>query len=165
MRIYIIGGSGVGKTTLARILEKKYNIKHYELDKLVYDDNNGYITRSDKEIDKMFNEIIKEKSWIIEDVGRDNFIKGREMCDKIYYIKLTKLETLKRVILRWFRQRFGKEDYNYPPTLWQFYDMVRCAFIYMNRVSAITESLEPYMDKVIFLDKSKLKVLIINLKD
>ena len=38
MKIYIIGPSGAGKTTLATTLAQKYNTKFYELDKIVYDD-------------------------------------------------------------------------------------------------------------------------------
>ena len=48
MKIYIIGPSGSGKTTLSEYLSKKYNIKNYELDKLVYDDDNNHIKRSEK---------------------------------------------------------------------------------------------------------------------
>ena len=37
MKIYIICSTGAGKTTLAKILSRIYNIKYYELDKIVYD--------------------------------------------------------------------------------------------------------------------------------
>lgn len=37
-RIYIIGSVASGKTTLARTLSKKLNIKAYELDNVVYND-------------------------------------------------------------------------------------------------------------------------------
>ena len=49
--------------------------KMYALDKIVWDDDNGNIKRNDKIIDKMFNEIIKNDSWIIEDIGRKNLLK------------------------------------------------------------------------------------------
>ena len=57
-KIYIIGPVGSGKTTLARKLSKEYNIASYELDKIVWDDDNGNIKRSDEEIKILFNEII-----------------------------------------------------------------------------------------------------------
>ena len=38
-KIYIIGPVGSGKTTLSELLSKKYNIKKYELDKIVWDDD------------------------------------------------------------------------------------------------------------------------------
>lgn len=52
-RIYIIGSVASGKTTLARTLSKKLNIKAYELDNVVYNDKN--IKRSNKERDKLFS--------------------------------------------------------------------------------------------------------------
>ena len=42
MKIYIIGPTGSGKSTLANILSKKMNIKNYELDLLVYDDEHDH---------------------------------------------------------------------------------------------------------------------------
>lgn len=50
MKIYIIGPTGAGKSTLANILSKKINIRNYELDLLVYDDEHDHVKRSDKEI-------------------------------------------------------------------------------------------------------------------
>ena len=101
LKIYIIGPPASGKTTLSKILSKKYNIESYELDKLVFDDDNNHIRRDDKTISKLFNDILSKDSFIIEDVGRTKFVKGLEKCDKIYYISLNKYEVYKRVIKRW----------------------------------------------------------------
>ena len=65
--------------------DKTY-IKCYELDLLVYDDENGHIKRPDKVREKMFKDILKKKNWIIEDVGRSKFEEGRKHADIIYYI-------------------------------------------------------------------------------
>lgn len=156
MRIYIIGPSGSGKTTLSKKLAKKYKADSYELDCLVYDDEHEHVRRSDEEIDKLFNKILNKKSWIIEDVGRSKFTKGFDMCDKIYYLKISKYRVYCRVIKRWFRQRFGKEKYNYPPTLFQFYDMLRVARLYFKHEKDKLKMLDKYKDKVIFLDYKEL---------
>ena len=84
------------------------NIKNCELDLLVCDDEHDHIKRSDEEIEKLFHNILKKDSWIIENVGRSKFSRGRVEADKIYYLKLPKLEVYKRVILRWIKQRMGK---------------------------------------------------------
>ena len=120
-KIYIIGPVGSGKTTLSKKLSEKYNIKRYELDKVSWDDENGNIKRTDEEAKKIFEEILKNKSWIIEDVGRDKFKKGREEADIIYYIRMPKIKSYYRVIKRWIKQRFGKEHYNHPPTINQLF--------------------------------------------
>lgn len=83
MKIYIIGPPGFGKTTLARILAQKYNTTAYELDCLVYDDNNNHIKRNDEVIMQLFDEILNKDSWIIEDVGRKKFNKGLIYCNII----------------------------------------------------------------------------------
>lgn len=126
-KIYIIGPVGSGKTTLAKKMSQKYNIKMYELDKIVWDDENGNIKRSDSEISSMFNNIIKNESWIIEDVGRSKFINGILSADIVYYISLSKFTIYKRCISRWIKQKLGVEKYNYKPTLKGLIQMIKWA--------------------------------------
>ena len=151
MKIYVIGPSGAGKTTLSKKLEKKYKTECYELDCLVYDDEHDHVKRTDTEIEKLFSDILKKKSWIIEDVGRSRFYKGLDRCDKIYYLKISRYRVYFRVIKRWFRQKLGKEKYNYPPTLFQFYDMLRVARLYFKHEKDKLKKLEEYKDKVTYL--------------
>lgn len=162
MKIYIMGSTASGKTTLARKLSKKYNIDYYELDKVVYDDDNGHVKRSDEEIQKLFDKIIKKDNWIIEDVGRSKFEKGRELSDKIYYIKISKLTILKRVISRWIKQRLKLEEYNYPPTFMQLIDMLKITISYFNKESSKLEKLDQHKEKVMFLNKKKIKKILKN---
>lgn len=70
-------------------------------------DDNGNIKRSDKEALEIFNNILENDSWIIEDVGKNKFKKGRDEADIIYYIKLSKLKSYYRVSKRWLKQRLG----------------------------------------------------------
>ena len=86
MKLYIMGSTGSGKSTLAKALSKRYNIDYYELDKLVYYRDDITKHRPDNEIEKDFNKILKQDSFIIEDIGRKRFAKGRQEVDKIYYI-------------------------------------------------------------------------------
>lgn len=159
MKIYIIGPSGAGKTTFSRKLAKKYKTNAYELDCIIYDDENGHIKRTDEEIQKKFNNIIKQDSWIIEDVGRDKFDKGLECCDKIYYLKISKFIIYMRVIKRWFKQRLGKENYNYPPTLYQFYDMLRIAKLYFKHEKDKLKKISKYQYKVKYLSNKDLNLI------
>ena len=126
-KIYIIGSVGRGKTTLAKKLSSKLNIKSYELDKVVWDDENGNIKRSDEDVFKIFNKILDEESWIIEDVGRDKFIDGIKKADIVCYIDLNPAIIYKRCILRWIKQKIGLEKYNYKPTLKSLVQMIKWA--------------------------------------
>lgn len=116
-KIYIIGPVGSGKTTLAKKLSDKLSIRVYELDKVIWDDDNGNIRRSVEERDKLFNKIIKKDSWIIEAVGRTCFVEGISKADIVYYINLNPVVIYKRCILRWIKQLIGIEVYNYKPTI------------------------------------------------
>lgn len=126
-KIYIIGPVGSGKTTLATNLSKKLNIRMYELDKIIWDDDNGNIKRNDKEISKLFDNILKEKSWIIEDVGRIEFKKGIKEADIVYYLNLKSCVIYQRCILRWFKQLLKIEKYNYKPTVKSLLQMLKWA--------------------------------------
>lgn len=159
MKIYIIGPTGSGKSTLSKILSDKMNIKSYELDLLVFDDEHDHARRSDEEIQKLFNKIIKSNSWIIEDVGRGKFAKGRDCADKIYYLKLSKFEVYKRVIFRWIKQKIGILKYNYPPTFFQLIDMIKVTNSYFKKEKKKINELKKYEDKLVFLNKNELNKL------
>lgn len=116
-----MGPTGSGKTFLSIALSKKYHINRYELDKIVYNQNSLGTHKSDEEINNDFEKIINQNSWIIEDMGRARFIKGREKSDKIYYLKRSPITVYKQMILRWIRQKVGKEDYNVKPTINHFF--------------------------------------------
>lgn len=159
-KIYIIGPVGSGKTTFSKNLSKKYNIKRYELDKVSWDDENGNIKRTDEEASRLFNEILSNEFWIIEDVGRNKFKKGREEADIIYYIKLSKLKSYFRVTKRWIKQKLGFEDYNCPPTFKQLLYFISIVNSYYKKQKTLLKELEIYSDKVVFVDKKKIKEIL-----
>lgn len=153
MKIYIMGSTGSGKTYLSKILSNKYNIESFELDKIVYDQNNLMTHRSDKDIEKDFDKIINKKSWIIEDIGRKRFYKGRLLADKIYYIKISKLKTYKQMINRWYKQLKNKEDYNIKPTIKSLIKQLNDVRLYKKQENKILKELEPFKDKLIFIKR------------
>lgn len=161
-KIYIIGPVGSGKTTFSKKLSEKYKIKRYELDKVVWDDDNGNIKRTDEESLKLFDEILKNKSWIIEDVGRNKFKRGREEADIIYYIKLPRLKSYYRVSKRWIKQRMGKESYNHPPTLEQFTYFISTVNSYYKKEKQKLKELEEFKDKLIFINKKEINRILNN---
>ena len=121
-KIYIIGPVGSGKSTLAKALSKKMNIKYYELDMVIWDENER--KRTDEEVKEIFDGIMSQDSWIIEDVGRKTFSEGFKQADVVYYIDLKPSLIYKRCIVRWIKQKLGKEEYNYKPTLKGLKDML-----------------------------------------
>lgn len=71
MRIHIIGCSGSGKTYLANALSKKYNISHFDLDDIQWD-NNAKEYGKKRTLDErkaLLQEILyNNDEWIIEGV-------------------------------------------------------------------------------------------------
>ena len=159
-KIYIIGPVGSGKTTLSELLSKKYNIKKYELDKIVWDDDNGNIKRTDEEINVLFTKIIANKSWIIEDVGRKKFIDGIKKADITYYIDLPKTTIYKRCISRWIKQKIGKEKYNYKPTLKSLFEMLKWASQDFKNKTQKIERIINNSKKYKILKKKDIKLLV-----
>ncbi len=155
-KIYIIGPVGSGKSTLARKMAEKYAIKMYELDQVVWNDKgeNENIKRTDEEIQKIFNEILSQKSWIIEDVGRKKFINGVKEADIVYYINLSSFTIYRRCISRWIKQKIRKEQYNYKPTFKGLIQMIGWAKSGIkckgDKINYIKENCKKY--KVIDLD-------------
>lgn len=159
-KIYIIGPVGSGKTTFSKKLSKKYNIKRYELDKVSWNDDNGHIKRTDEEALKIFNDILKNESWIIEDVGRRKFKRGREEADIIYYIRMFKLKAYYRVIKRWIKQRLGIEVYNHYPTFQQLIYFISTVKSYYKKEKRKINELMEYKDKLIFINKKNIKEIL-----
>lgn len=159
-KIYIIGPVGSGKTTFSKKLSKKYNINRYELDKVSWDDDNGNIKRTDEEALKLFDEILENDSWIIEDVGRNKFKKGREQADIIYYIKLCRLKSYYRVTKRWLKQRLGVESYNHPPTFKQLLYFISIVNSYYKNEKNKLKEMKEFQDKMIFLNNKKIKNIL-----
>lgn len=156
-KIYIIGPVGSGKTTFSKQLSKKYNITSYELDKIIWNDEEGNIKRSKKEAKKLFNRILTNDLWIIEDVGRNLFLEGRKKADIIYYIKFPKIKSYYRVIKRWIKQKIGLEIYNCPPTFKELIYLLLAAHSYYKKEKDILNELMLFKDKLIFVDSKKNK--------
>ena len=159
-KIYIIGPVGSGKTTFATKLAEMYKSTYYELDKVAWDDEHGNIKRSDEEAQKIFKEILKNKKWVIEDIGRDKFKQGREEADIIYYIKLSRIKSYYRVTKRWIKQRLGKERYNYPPKFDQLIYYYSTVNSYYKKQKKKLKDLEQYKDKVVFVTNKDIKKII-----
>lgn len=150
-RIYIIGPVASGKTSLARKLSEKLETDFYELDKVVFEiKESGDRKRSKEEISKIFNEIIKSKDWIIEDVGREIFKSAYEKADLIIFISIPSIVIYKRIICRWIKQMMGIEKTTYKPNI----EMLKKMFKWANNdiKNSKLEVLKAYSNKLLIVD-------------
>lgn len=155
-KIYILGSVGSGKTTLAKKLSKELNIPYYELDNVVYEYNpNGDIKRTSEEIEIIFNKILNQDNWIIENVGRSYFDKAYEKADTIIYLNLSKVLLYKRVITRWIKQNLKIEKTTYKTDLHMLKQML--LWVDKELSNSKLNKLEPYEDKLTILNNKTLK--------
>lgn len=84
-KILIVGDSGRGKTTFAKNLSKKLNIKHFSTDNFFW--KVKYSQPIEKEISiKNMSKIYDQKSWIVEGATRSLIKQGIEKSDQIIYL-------------------------------------------------------------------------------
>lgn len=148
MKILIIGTVGTGKTTLAKRLAKEYNIKHYEIDSIVHDDNNNGSKRSLEEQNKIIKEIDKEKDWLIEGTLRKNLYYLLEMADKIIYLDIPKIKRNIRIFTRYIKQKLKIEKSNYKPTIKMLKAMYKWLNEHENNKRELEECLNNYKEKL-----------------
>ena len=147
MKILIIGTVGTGKTTLAKKLSKQYNIKYYEIDSIVHDDNNK-IKRTSKQQDEIIEKINNNVDWIIEGVLRKNLYYLLELADKIIYLDISKKVRNRRILIRYIKQKLGLEQANYVPSLNMLKNMYKWSEKYDKNKHEIMQILDKYKDKI-----------------
>lgn len=111
MRIHIIGGSGTGKTYLAKRLSAKFNIPHFDLDDLFWDNASSQygVKMPVEKRNKMLNDILRKRDWIIEGVYYDWLDESFKEADTIILLDIPKSVYRFRIIRRFLKRKFEVE--------------------------------------------------------
>ena len=155
MKILIVGIVASGKTTLARRLSKLLNIKHYEIDSVVHDDERN-IKRSEAEQKKLFNKINKNDSWIIEGTLRKHLFYLCDLADVIIYLDIPVSVRIFRILTRFIKQKLGIEKCSYPVN----FEMLKLMYKWTNDFEKnkcdFEEKLFKYRDKIVIEKNGKI---------
>lgn len=155
MKILIVGIVASGKTTLARKLSKLLDIKHYEIDSVVHDDESG-VKRSEVEQKKIFKIINKKNSWIIEGTLRKHLFYLCDMADKIIYLDIPVRVRKRRILSRFIKQLFRIEKCNYKVN----FEMLRLMYKWTDDFEKDKDNFEKklfkYKDKIVVVKDNKL---------
>ena len=157
MKIHIIGCSGTGKTYFAIALSKKYNIPHFDLDDIQWDNNSdGYGVKmpTDKR-DELLKQILNKDAWIIEGVYYAWVLESFEQADVIYVLDMPKYLYKSRIIIRFLKRKVGIEK-GKKETLKSLYNLLKWTNKYQDKnLKEITRILKQYESKVVWISDSK----------
>ncbi len=97
-RIAIIGPSNSGKSTLADIMSRTWNIPVYHLDQYAHIPNTAWVRRPNDDLAADHTRVITEDSWVID--GNYSFLmpKRFERATKIIWIDPLPLSTMTRYV-------------------------------------------------------------------
>ncbi|WP_142830051.1 DNA topology modulation protein FlaR [Planococcus soli] len=118
MKIYIIGSVGSGKTTLARQLACQLDIPHFETDNFVWKRQEGGDIRNSETLrDLQFVSAVEQADWIIEGVHIGRTKRALQEADAVVFLDFPYHTRTFRFISRYLKQKAGKEQSNYRPSL------------------------------------------------
>lgn len=157
MKIHIIGCSGSGKTYLAKALSEKYNIPHYDLDDIQWDNHSGsYGTKMPVEKrTELLNNILENNHWIIEGVYYAWVGRCFEEADKIFVLDMPKRIYIYRIIKRSVKRKLGHEK-GKKETLKSVYNLLKWTNTFQSKsMVEIKKILSAYPEKTVWLKCKK----------
>ena len=163
MKIHIIGCSGSGKTYLAGALSEKYNIPHFDLDDIQWDNNvDGYGVKMPVEKrTEQLNNILENEDWIIEGVYYAWVGKCFEDADKINVLDIPKRVYTYRIIKRAIKRKLGFEK-GKKETLKSVYNLLKWTDTFQKKnMVEIRKILAKYSSKTMWLrSKSDVETIL-----
>ena len=157
MRIHIIGGSGTGKSYVTKKVSEKFNISHYDLDNIFWDNTSehyGVRMPIEKRAEKL-NSILKNSNWVIEGVYYSWLNDSFSNADYIFILNSPVIVYRYRIIKRFLKRKLGVEK-GKKETLKSLIGLLKWTDNYQkNKMPKILEFLEPYKEKIILLENSE----------
>lgn len=155
MKIHIIGCSGTGKTYLATALSKRYNIPHFDLDDLQWDNSsNEYgIKMPIEKRNLLLQQLLQKEDWIIEGVYYAWVQESFEKADIIYVLDIPKHVYTSRIVIRFIKRKLGIEK-GKKETLKSLCNLLKWTDTFQKKnLKEIRQILNKYENKVVWITK------------
>ena len=153
----------MGKTYLAKKLSNKYNIPHYDLDNIYWDNSSQkYEIKTEiKKRDKLFQNILEKDDQIIEGIYYKWLEQSFKNADIIYILDLPKYIYKFRIIKRFIKRKL-KLEISKKETLKSLLDLLKWTDKFQNKnMKEIIKILEKYKEKVHFIkNKNEIKEIL-----
>ena len=152
MKLYIFGSVASGKTTLAKKLSEQMGIPYYEGDSIAWGfPEEERFKRTPEQQKERIAAIDAAGDWIVEGGWRVAQSDLWELADRIIFLDTPLLLRKKRIWSRFLRQRCGKEDCGYKPTISMLRMMMRWTETFENERAEHEARLLSHADKLIWL--------------
>jgi len=129
-KIYIMGTSGSGKSHLAKIISKKLNIKHLDLDDIYWIKKYTKALQLEKRGPKLKKFLKNNKSWIIEGVYSNWSIEAIKKSDLIIWLDISLNKRLYRLIKRHIQRISNKKT---PSKIKDTIDIIKYSYSYKKK--------------------------------
>lgn len=156
-RIHIIGSTGSGKTHLAQVISKRYNLPYGELDAVMWSGRTEFADKNPSAVrDELLHKIIDKDSWIVEGIYYKWLNKSFERAELIIFLETNLVLRDIRIISRFIKQRLKLERSIYKQTVKGLIKMVVWNHEFERTYKEnILKFLEPYKAKVMIIKGNK----------
>ena len=104
MKIQVVGLSGCGKTTLSKKISKKYNLKYFEIDDILYKKKYSQ-KNTDLFIESKIQKTLKEEKFILDGTFLNFKFSDYKKFDLIIIIKINFVKNLYFIFYRFFKNK------------------------------------------------------------
>jgi len=155
MKIYIFGSTGSGKTTIAKIINQKLHIPHFDIDQIFWKFEKG--KRDNVQRERKILEILPENDWILEGMYRDEWLKDILLsANYIFILNPPKIILYWRIIKRTLSRMVEIENYERESTFKMLFSLLKTAKEFnKTRLPEFLAKIEKFSKKPIFIKDSK----------
>ena len=156
-KIAVIGGSGTGKSTLAKNMGKILNLPVYHIDAMHHLEN--WVSRDKDERDRMILEKANKPKWVIDGTYKATLEERVKKADMIIFLDYSTIARLKGILGRYFEDK-GKERPEIPGCKEKMdFDFIKMTINWKRtKGNTIYEILERNKNKKILIFKNRRKL-------